>query len=178
MKKLIILVAALLLLLSSCKKDEEFKSNSKEIYTSNYKYKIEIPLDWEKDEKDIIDDDIIISAFCPEREMYLMVKILEDASKTLPLSNYCNMTVKNLRKTYANMPIESLSFSDVTVSGQEFKYLELENIYDDNYTGHIWCYIGQYNDDYAAFIVSLPEEAATDEKREEIELIISTYKKA
>lgn len=183
--RLTALAAGVVMLFSSCgilsDSGDDMASNSKEIVSSNYKYKVDVPTDWEelKPGDEGYASELFMQAACYKRSMYFGASIAEDQASFFGIDNFCNMMARELKKTYV-FNFQDIKFEDVTINGVDLKFFEAKNVSeDDNGDGNerIWCYIRQVDDDYIGFVVSTFEDKDTDNKKEEADMIISSYGK-
>ncbi len=175
----VIIAAVMMIFFAGCNDTEKNEKNSKEIASYDYKYKIDVPLDWEiPEEKGSICGDASLEAFCSRRNANLAVIIEERGDDYIGFDNYCTLVARNLNSAYYTN-ISADDFKDTEICGNKAKYVEIDNVSSplgENHVAnvHMWYYLVIINGYYTQFIASTPESEA-EKNSDEINMIINSF---
>lgn len=175
----VIIVTVMMIFFAGCNAPEKNEKSSKEIASYDYKYKIDVPLDWEMpDEKGSLCRDASIEAFCNRRNAGLAVIVEERGDDYIGFDNYCTLVARNLNSSYyANISADD--FKGTEICGNQAKYVEIEDVSSplgENHVEHVhmWIYLVIINGYYTQFLAWTPESEA-EKNSDEINMIINSF---
>lgn len=174
-----LIVTVIIVLFTGCQMPEKDKKSSKEIASYDYKYKIDVPVDWEiPKKKGELCEAASIEAFCSSRNASVVVIVEECGDNYIQFDNYCTLAARNLNSDYYT-DISLDDFKDTEICGNQAKYVEIKDASSplgENHVehAHMWYYLVNISGYYTQFCAWTPESEA-EKNSGEISMIINSF---